>query len=148
MLKQASTRSSPGKIPAGYAVEQSKFLTQNNVIGDGLYTLLNIEAGHFIGEYKGKRLTVDQAAKKKTKRNYFFDVKGKKKQVLFVIDAADTRASSFLRYVNAANARDEQNATFVQKNRKIYLKALRDIRAGEEILTWYGASTRDLINQK
>ena len=129
-------------------VRRSKFLTKNKVFGDGLYAQLPIETGHFIGEYKGKLLTVEQASKKKQNKSYLFDVKGKKKNVLFVIDAANKRTSSFVRYANAANTEAEQNAMFVQKNQKIYLKALRDIRAGEEILTWYGASTRDVINQK
>lgn len=147
MLKRASTRSMLGKIPTGYKVRRSKFLARNQIVGDGLYTENPIERGHFIGEYKGKRLTLEQASKKKQRKSYFFDVKGKKNVVLFVIDAANKRNSSFVRYANAANTEAEQNAMFVQKHQKIYLKALRDIHAGEEILTWYGPLTQDVINQ-
>jgi SET domain-containing protein len=114
----------------------------------GLFTEEAIPAGSFIGEYKGKIITDQQAEMKTRGTNYLFDVKGANGRVLHVIDAANASKSSFLRYVNAANTEDQQNARYVQRSRRIYLKATRAIPPRAEIIAWYGSDTSRVITQR
>jgi SET domain-containing protein len=144
--KQATQRSSLGKIPVEFEVKRSKMLKAKNIDADGLYSRQPWDKGAILGEYRGKRLTLQQALKKKQNTNYMFDVKRGRK-VWFVIDAANKRRSSFLRYANSADYESQQNTEYIQKRSKIYLKALRPIKKGEEILAWYGNSTSEVNRQ-
>jgi hypothetical protein len=136
-FKEATKRSSLGKVPLEFEVKQSKLLKAKGIDANGLYSKQPWGKGAILGEYRGKRLTFQRALNKKRNTNYMFDVKRGKK-VLFVIDAANKRHSSFLRYANAADYESQQNTQYIQKHGKIYLKALRPIKRGEEILAWYG----------
>lgn len=67
--------------------------------------------------------------------------------VTHIIDGSDPERSSLARYVNAAVLKSELNACFVQFRRDVFLVAVRDIQAGEEILTSYGEGTYDIIRR-
>jgi hypothetical protein len=147
MFKAASQRSPYGQIPTEFEVKTSGFLRSKGITSTGLYTARSWNKGDILGEYRGKRLNLADALKKKRNRNYMFDVKRGKK-VLFVIDAANKHLSSFVRFANAADHVSQQNTEFVQRGEKIYLKALSRIPKGKEILAWYGNQTADVIRQK
>ncbi|XP_072308642.1 PR domain zinc finger protein 2 [Eucyclogobius newberryi] len=53
------------------------------------------------------------------------------------VDATDPLKGNWLRYVNWARSREEQNVCALETNRAIYYKTLRPIGAGEELLLWY-----------
>ena len=144
--KAASKRSPLGTIPPEFEVKTSGFLRDKGINSAGLYTTRQWNKDDILGEYRGKRLTFKKALNKKRNRNYLFDVKRGKK-ILFVIDAANKQLSSFVRFANAADYGSQQNTEFVQVGQKIFLKALKRIPKGKEILTWYGSRTRDVINQ-
>ena len=142
----AEKRSVLGKVPSNYAVKRSKFLAKLKISDNGLYTRRALKKNDIIGQYRGIKLSKSQALAKKSHRNYLFDVKVNGK-VSHVIDAANKHRSSFTRYVNAPSYLHQQNTKFVQHNKKIYLKAMKDIRAGSELLAWYGKNTKDVIIQ-
>ena len=133
------------KIPKGFYLQDS-VLIPGGVLG--LWTDHDIKKGEYIGEYLGKILTPKQA--KNVKSKYLFDVTGKvpgssKRKSLFVLDGKNKKDSSFVRYSNAANTIGEQNAYFEQRDKRIFLRARKNIKANTEILTWYGDETKDII---
>lgn len=58
----------------------------------------------------------------------------------FVIDGSDINTSSWMRFIQCARNKNEQNASAFQYQGRIYYRLLRDIGAGEEILVWYDDS--------
>ena len=75
---------------------------------------------------------------------FLFEVR-KRGKVAHVIDGAQWRRSSFVRFANAADWEEEQNSKFVQFKSEIFLVATSDVRAGSELLTWYGRHTAAVI---
>ena len=73
-----------------------------------------------------------------------FDIKHKHK-IIHVLNGKPIRFSSFLRYVNAANTYDQQNSSFEQHNKRIYLRAIKRIPANTEVIAWYGKKTKRMI---
>lgn len=143
-IKEAEARSILNKIPIGFEVKTSQFLQDKKIRGNGLYSTQIWQKGAILGQYRGRQMTQQQANKKRSHTNYMFDVT-KNGKVVYVIDAASKRHSSFLRYVNAADDDTQQNTKFIQRNQKIYLQTLRKIKANEELLAWYGQSTANII---
>ena len=54
------------------------------------------------------------------------------------IDAKNTRLSNWLRYVNCARVRKEQNLVAYIYKEEIFYRALMDIKPENEMLVWYG----------
>uniref|UniRef100_G3TP77 PR/SET domain 16 n=1 Tax=Loxodonta africana TaxID=9785 RepID=G3TP77_LOXAF len=52
----------------------------------------------------------------------------------FCVDANQTGAGSWLKYIRVAYSCDEQNLTMCQINEQIYYKVIKDIEPGEELL--------------
>lgn len=129
------------------SIKQSRLLADKGLVDQGLYTVAALPAGYVVGEYRGRRLTLAEAKKKRRHKKFLFDVRvPRRKAVAFVVDAADKRRSSFVRYVNAADWEEQQNTAFEQKGGRIFLKTLRRIPKGTELLTWYGKNTAGVIN--
>jgi hypothetical protein len=70
-----------------------------------------------------------------------------KKEKRYIIDASDPEKSSMARYVNAAIYEDEFNTCFLQFRKDVYLRARRDIKPNEELLTSYGKETYQIIDR-
>ena len=54
------------------------------------------------------------------------------------IDGKDEKLSSWPRYVNCARHEGEQNVTAYQYLGNIYYRSYKLIKAGTELLVWYG----------
>jgi len=104
----------------------------SSVSGNGLFTKVAIKKNSIILEYTGKILPCDTTVKSK----FLFEVK-KGRKCLHLIHGSRCIG----RYVNYANYMGIQNAVFVQLNRRIYLKATKNIPKNNEILSWYGKNT-------
>ena len=130
------------RLPKGFYLDNSYIIDCNMI---GLFTDHKIKKGDFIGEYLGKVLTPYEA--NNTKSKYMFDVKEGRKPV-FVLDGKNKRFSSFIRYVNAANTFSQQNTEFKQFDKRIFLRAIKNIRSNSELLTWYGVNTNDIIKEE
>lgn len=140
----ASRRSVPGAIPTEFYIHKSILDVENL---NGLFTKVKIPANAFIGEYVGNDIDIKDAMKMPKSNKYMFDVV-RNKRIIKVIDAADPKLSSFVRFVNAAWPQAKkhlQNAFFVTKGNKIYLQALNDIDINQEILADYGQRTEGII---
>lgn len=152
-MRDASKRSQLGSIPDGYTVKASKFLNRKKIKSKGLYTDRNLPKDYVIGEYIGVLLTDEEAKNKRKNRNYMFDVRppcsgDDSKEVAFVIDCANKRLSSFVRYANTADFEHQQNSQFVQVGLKIFLVTLKPLRRNTEILAWYGWNTENVVSSK
>lgn len=105
--------------------------------GKGLFTTKPIEKGALIVEYKGKRTTWDEVDHKEGKNAYIYFVHRN-----CVIDASEN-TNSLARYANDAKGLKiikglENNCDFIKEGERVFLKALRNINAGEELLVSYG----------
>jgi hypothetical protein len=129
------------------AVGPSKFLESIGAAGSGLYASRPYNSGDVIVEYTGKIISVEDSEKKKKNRNYFFEVRRGRKPV-YVIDSANNRNSSAAKFVNTVLEFGDRrrNAEFVQRNMKIYLKATKSIKRGQEIIGYYGENTQGVID--
>ncbi|KAL8572153.1 hypothetical protein ACOMHN_057828 [Nucella lapillus] len=56
----------------------------------------------------------------------------------YFVDAKDCKAANWMRYLNCARTRAEQNVTAYQHCGEVYYRAHCDIQPGTEILMWYG----------
>jgi SET domain-containing protein len=105
--------------------------------GKGLFTTKAIEKGAIIVEYTGKRTTWAEVDHKEGKNGYIYYVNRN-----CVIDASENR-NSLARYANDAEGLKiikgiTNNCSFVKQGEKVFLKALRNIRPGEELMAAYG----------
>jgi SET domain-containing protein len=112
----------------------------------GLYASRQYLKGDVIQEYKGRIISEKESNEKRRNIEYMFDVRQGRK-ILFVIDAGDPKNSSAARYANSVlDFHDkDRNAEYVQHDRKIYLVASKRVRPNEELLSFYGENTENII---
>lgn len=58
----------------------------------------------------------------------------------FLVDARPLDKSNWMRYVNCAPSKDEQNVAAFERAGAVYYRTRRPIQAYEELLVWYGTS--------
>lgn len=105
--------------------------------GMGLFTTAFIPKGTIIVEYKGKITTWKEVDHNDGDNGYIYYVKRN-----HVIDAS-RYTSALARYANDARGIQrmkglKNNAEYVEEGLKVYIKATRDIAAGDEIFVDYG----------
>lgn len=110
--------------------------------GQGAFAATRITKGSRVGEYSGQLLCQERYERLRNPA-YVFEVRKKfeGRYYTFYIDAKDPRRSSELRYVNGARTPAQKrkiNVEAYQYKEKIYYRATRTIRAGEELLIDYG----------
>lgn len=120
--KRAGAAARPSR-PAVYEVRQSP------VHGNGVFALRAIPAGERIIEYRGERITWDEATRRAAERGgpvnhtfYFSLADGN------VIDGG--KRGNDARWINHAC---EPNCEAYEDDGRVYIHALRDIDAGEEL---------------
>lgn len=144
---RTSKKSSPTFMNDDVYVSKSIFLKKNGVDGYGLYASRPYDVGDVIQEYTGIKIDLEQAANKKSHKNYFFEVK-KNGRTSFIIDAANASRSSPARFVNSIRYEHEEkfrNTSFVQYQQKIYLVAIKPIKKTDELIAYYGKFTETII---
>ena len=62
------------------------------------------------------------------------------------IDGSEEYMSSWMRYIQCARYKDEQNMTVFQYCGNIYYRAFRHIPAGRELLVWYDEKYSEFID--
>jgi SET domain-containing protein len=126
-----------------------KRLSTNSNMEYGLFTNRAYKKGDVVQEYKGEIKSDEEAEQKKCCKKYMFDVKYNGK-VHHVIDAANKKNSSALRYINASltMTAKNRNSEFKQYKLKVYLVAIKDIRKKTELLTYYGENTIGVLKER
>ena len=148
-IQEARKKSPLGKIPQQYYLAKSKNIIDKH--GErirGLFTRKYIRKGMLLGEYRGKIFDKKILGTKKKYTQYMFSVSGKKGNIRFIIDAANTRYSSFPKFINAPNNERYSNTEYIQVLDSILLYSLKAIKPNTELVAWYGENTISVINQK
>jgi uncharacterized protein len=112
--------------------------------GKGLFTKTFIPKGQVITEYKGKISTWEDADHDDGKNLYIYYVSKN-----HVIDAMKYK-SSLARYANDANGfkktrGNANNSTYIIENDRVFIKAIKNIEPGAEILVSYGKKYWDTL---
>jgi SET domain-containing protein len=119
-----------------------KLVVKNSTLpqaGKGLFTKSFIPAGTHIIEYKGRVTTWNEVKEKEADNAYIMYVNRN-----HVINALPYK-KALARYANDARGIGKikglrNNAVYATVKNRVYIKATRDIKAGEEILVDYGKS--------
>lgn len=150
-VNRARTQSPLGKLPRYFYLAPSLQIKdkRTGVSVRGLFTSKFIPRGKLIGEYRGPKIDMHRTQTKKRFTQYFFSVYADNDQstVKFVIDGANSRRSSFLRYVNAPNRKLDANTRFEQVDDSILMYATKPIKPDTELLAWYGTHTKHILQQ-
>jgi hypothetical protein len=114
--------------------------------GKGLFTTIDVLKGTRIVEYKGTRTTWSEVEDDDGKNGYIFYINSKN-----VIDALPHK-NALGRYANDARgiSRVEgirNNAQYIIEKGRCYIDAMKDIKAGEEILVSYSADYWRVIKE-
>jgi hypothetical protein len=114
--------------------------------GKGLFTTRDIPRGTKIVEYKGKVTRWKEVDSLEGTNGYIYYVNRN-----HVIDAWPAR-EAIARYANDAKGlvRTDgvnNNCTYVIEGRKVYIKSMRHIPAGSELLVGYGKEYWDIIRE-
>lgn len=120
-----------GETPDYISIKKSKIPKA----GKGTFAKVDIPKGTTFGEYVGEVFTGDDISK--AEGDYLFSVSVKGKEVK-IIDGKDPGKSSWVRFVNSPLKFEDGNAHFYQYDQKIFIKARKEIKKGEEILAYYG----------
>ena len=123
-------RASPSALASGPRIQ----VRRSGVHGKGVFALRPIEPGDVVVEYKGQMITWAEAQKRHPhdptdpNHTFFFHIDDKR-----VIDAAV--GGNAARWINHAC---DPNCEADEQDGRIFIKALRDLRPGEELFYDYG----------
>ena len=114
--------------------------------GKGLFTKVFIPKDTYIVEYTGKVTTWKDADHEDGNNGYIYYLNRN-----HVINASKHKAA-LARYANDARGLSKvkgilNNAVYEEENKKVYIKAVKDIEPGQEILVSYGKDYWDTIKK-
>lgn len=106
--------------------------------GYGVFARHFIPVGTWIGPYEGKKISVEEGMKlcKQSDASFLWEVYDNSRLAHF-LDASDENNSSWMRFIQCARHRGEQNLFVFQYHGSIYYRAFKNILVGEELLVWY-----------
>jgi SET domain-containing protein len=127
-------------------VSKNLEIKKSTITGAGLGAFARslIKKGEKIGEYTGELLTINEYESLKDK-SYIFEV-GKKfegRYYTFYINGKNKKYASSLRYINGAYGKKKTqqiNCEAYQYAEKIFYRATKNIKPGEELFVDYGDS--------
>ncbi|XP_033725916.1 histone-lysine N-methyltransferase PRDM9-like [Pecten maximus] len=130
-----------GKDRSLYTLPPSLCVRESSIpnAGLGVWSDREILPRTRFGPYKGKQT---QDLDKAHSTGYAWQIYENGKPSYF-IDAFDKIHANWMRYVNCARNEDEQNMTAYQHKGQIYYRTHRVIKAGTELLVWYGDDYSD-----
>ena len=106
--------------------------------GTGAFTRIELAQGRTLGEYRGRHLSPEQY-RRHNGNPYIWEVRDEHDVPILYLDAARPRHANWTRYVNCPRSQAEENLEVRQEGMCVYYIAKRNIRAGEELLIWYGS---------
>jgi len=101
----------------------------------GIRTKQVIPEGTWMGPYQGT-LVLPSDVTPGMDTSFMWEIYENGK-LLHYIDGSDESTSSWMRFIQCARHRGEQNLYAFQYNKEIYYRAFATIPAGEELLVWY-----------
>ncbi|XP_057305592.1 PR domain zinc finger protein 15-like [Hydractinia symbiolongicarpus] len=129
--------------PKSYAVstfpdEVGLCISTLPLAGYGVFAKQFIPMGTWIGPYEGKKIAVEDGLKQISQGDapFLWEIYENLRLSHF-LDASDENASSWMRFIQCARHRGEQNLFVFQYYGSIYYRAFKDIAIGSELLVWY-----------
>jgi len=114
--------------------------------GKGLFTKVSIHRGKIIVEYKGKVTTWKDVNDDKGRNRYIYYINRN-----IVIDAKHDK-KGLARYANDSKGPNRKegiknNSMYAIVNNRVFIKSIKNILAGAEILVGYGKSYWDVLKE-
>jgi hypothetical protein len=114
--------------------------------GKGLFTKILIPKGTLIAEHTGKTTTWEEADHDDGNNAYIYYVSRN-----HVIDAKD-HPGSYAHFVNDARGLKKipgirNNARYIEKGKRVFIEAVKDIQPDEEIFVGYGKEYWEVIKK-
>ena len=129
-------------------LEKQLYLKKSHLpgAGKGLFTKKDIPKGTVIVEYKGRITTWEDIKHEDGKNGYLYYVNSK-----HVINAKPY-VKTFGRYANDAKGRVRvkglrNNSEYIEKNKRCFIRATKNIHAGDEIFVGYGKEYWDMMKE-
>ncbi|KAK3745297.1 hypothetical protein QZH41_013958 [Actinostola sp. cb2023] len=94
-----------------------------------------VPPGTWIGPYEGQIVSREEITPE-VDTKYMWEIY-KEGRFSHYVNGEDERTSSWMRYIQCARYKEEQNMTVFQYCGNIYYRAYRHIPAGREMLVWY-----------
>lgn len=103
--------------------------------GLGVCTRKHIPAGTCIGPFEGRRIRPEEV-KPGMDTSYMWEIFDGSKLTCF-IDGSDEETSGWMRFIQCARSKVEQNLYAFQYKGEVYYRAFKDVAVGKELLVWY-----------
>jgi len=104
--------------------------------GYGVFARHFIPLGTWIGPYEGLKISVEEGLSRPQQQNFMWEIYENGRLCSF-LDASDENGSSWMRFIQCARHKGEQNLYVFQYYRSIYYRAFKDIPVGSELMVWY-----------
>ncbi|KAK7482516.1 hypothetical protein BaRGS_00026227 [Batillaria attramentaria] len=103
----------------------------------GVWSVHAIAAKKRFGPYAGE-VVMEEDVDDKVDFRFAWEVINKETgKLMHVVNATKPEVGNWMRYVNCARFFEEQNIVSVQDGAEVFYEALKDIKPGEELLTWF-----------
>lgn len=109
--------------------------------GRGVFSRVDLKKGVVFEAYKGVIENLSRDNDRSWDRSYawkIFKENETSEDHDFYVDGIDENNSNWLRYINSARFEEEQNIFTTMLRDNLYYMTFKNIRAGEELLVWYG----------
>ncbi|KAK9398905.1 PR domain zinc finger protein 5 [Crotalus adamanteus] len=128
-------------VPDRFALKSSKIQD-----GMGLFTARRVKKGEKFGPFAGEK-RMPQELDENTDCRLMWEVRGKKGEVLYVLDASNPRHSNWLRFVHEAPSQEQKNLAAIQEGENIFYLAVEDIETDTELLIGYLDSDMEEVEE-
>ena len=117
------------EVPVYVELKESIFATNDL----GAYCRMPLGADQFLGNYKGKiRKHINQIVD----QEYYWTIFSSRQIPLFYIDGSDPKDSNWLRFIRTTSDPNKYNVVCMQQNQQINYFTYRDIKPGEELVSY------------
>eukprot|EP00794_Sanderia_malayensis_P009873 gene9873-10883_t len=106
------------------------------LVGFGVFARHFIPLGTWIGPYEGRKLSAEEGLSRQQQQNFMWEIFENGRLQCF-LDASDENVSSWMRFIQCARHKQEQNLYIFQYYGSIYYRAFKDIPVGTELMVWY-----------
>ncbi|MBV8500517.1 MAG: SET domain-containing protein-lysine N-methyltransferase [Paucibacter sp.] len=144
-MPQAARKKSPAVKPKALVANGRRIQVRSSgVHGKGVYAVVDIPAGDILIEYTGERISNEEAQDrhphdpKQPNHTFYFSLENGE-----VIDALYGGNSS--RWINHSC---DPNCEADETDNRVFIKALRDLKAGEELFYDYGLTVDERYTKK
>jgi len=103
--------------------------------GMGVFTDIFLPAGSAMGPYGGVMFVGDDS---KATHDYSWEIEVPRSAKPMTVDAGDPKRSNYMRWINCARYKEEQNMICLQYHKRIYYIVYKPVYPGQELMVWYG----------